>query len=75
VVPAKGSQTPTTDDEPLMSFGTKAKILGGGALIGGGMLASQAIGAAGQVLSRPGSSYGGGYQGQRNVSAYGYPVN
>lgn len=87
VVPAKGSQTPAkaeakpaakpTASSPLMSLGTKAQLAGGAALLGGGMLAHQAIGAAGQVMSRPragGHVYGGGYGGPRNVSAYGYPT-
>ena len=72
VVAAKGSQTPAAGDKPLVGLGTKALLAGGAALLGGGMLAS---GVAGQVLSRPGaSSYGGGYQGNRNLSQYGYPT-
>lgn len=70
---------PAAPEEPakaLMSMGTKAKLLGAGTVLGGGYLATQALGTAKDLLMRPrGGAYRyGSSPGMRQVSQYGYPM-
>lgn len=57
--------------KPLLSFGTKAKILGGAAALGAGYTAMKGLGAARDYMSTPAGNHGSGYL-RSDVNQYGY---